>query len=248
MRVRARVAYHGADFHGFAENPGVRSIAGDLNKAISLVVGEPISVTCAGRTDKGVHAIGQVVSFDVPEGISLERLASSVNRQSSPSVLFTDLQFVDQDFDARFSAISRTYSYRILNSPDLDPFLVDRVWHISSQLDLSSMQKASSHLIGEHDFSSFCKKPKLKSGETVSLVRNVKYATWSSPNENDLFFEISASSFCHQMVRSIVGTLVSVGLGKISHDYLPKLISLADRQAAGEIAPPQGLILLSVEY
>ena len=87
MRVRARVAYHGADFHGFAENPGVRSIAGDLNKAISLVVGEPVSVTCAGRTDKGVHAIGQVVSFDVPDGTSLERLASSVNSQSSPSVL-----------------------------------------------------------------------------------------------------------------------------------------------------------------
>ena len=130
----------------------------------------------------------------------------------------------------------------------LMPFLVDRVWHIPSQLDLSSMQKASLHLIGEHDFSSFCKKPKLKSGETFSLVRQVHSATWNFPNEKDLFFEISASSFCHQMVRSIVGTLVSVGLGKISHDYLPKLIALADRQAAGEIAPPQGLILLSVEY
>ncbi len=248
MRVRARVAYHGSEFHGFAENPGVRSIAGDLNKAISLVVGEPISVTCAGRTDKGVHAVGQVVSFDVPDETSLERLASSVNSQCGPSILFTDLQFADQEFDARFSAVSRTYSYRILNSSDLDPFLVDRVWHIPGQLDLSSMQKASLHLIGEHDFSSFCKKPKLKSGETFSLVRQVHSATWNFPNEKDLFFEISASSFCHQMVRSIVGTLVSVGLGKISHDYLPELIDLADRQAAGEIAPPQGLILLSVEY
>ena len=91
MRVRARVAYHGGDFHGFAENLGVRSIAGDLNKAISIVVGEPISVTCAGRTDKGVHAIGQVISFDVPDGVSLEKLASSVNSQCGPSVLFTDL-------------------------------------------------------------------------------------------------------------------------------------------------------------
>ena len=240
MRVRARVAYQGADFHGFAENLGVRTIAGDLNKAISLVVGEPISVTCAGRTDKGVHAIGQVVSFDVPDGTSLERLASSVNSLCGPSVLFTDLQFVDQEFDARFSAVSRTYSYRILNSPDLDPFLVDRAWHIPVKLDVNSMQLASKHLIGEHDFSSFCKKPKLKSGDPPSLVRYVNSATWSSPNEKDLFFDISASS--------IVGTLVSVGLGKISHDYLPRLISLADRQAAGEIAPPQGLILISVEY
>ena len=163
-------------------------------------------------------------------------------------VLFTDLQFVDKEFDARFSAVSRTYSYRILNSPDLDPFLVDRAWHIPVKLDVNSMQLASKHLIGEHDFSSFCKKPKLKSGDPPSLVRYVNSATWSSPNEKDLFFDISASSFCHQMVRSIVGTLVSVGLGKISHDYLPRLISLADRQAAGEIAPPQGLILISVEY
>ena len=181
MRVRARVAYHGGDFHGFAENLGVRTIAGDLNKAISLVVGEPISVTCAGRTDKGVHAIGQVVSFDVPDGTSLERLASSVNSQCGPSVLFTDLQFVDQEFDARFSAVSRTYSYRILNSPDLDPFLVDRAWHIPVKLDVNSMQLASKHLIGEHDFSSFCKKPKLKSGDPPSLVRYVNSATWSSP-------------------------------------------------------------------
>ena len=248
MRVRARVAYHGSEFHGFAENPGVRSIAGDLNKAISLVVGEPISVTCAGRTDKGVHAVGQVVSFDVPDETSLERLASSVNSQCGPSILFTDLQFADQEFDARFSAVSRTYSYRILNSPDLDPFLVDRVWHIPSQLDLSSMQKASLHLIGEHDFSSFCKKPKLKSGDTVSLVRHVNSAEWNSISETDLFFEICASSFCHQMVRSIVGTLVDVGLGKIPCDDMPRIITLSDRQAAGRIAPPHGLTLLSVKY
>ena len=248
MRVRARVAYHGADFHGFAENLGVRSIAGDLNKAISLVLGKPISVTCAGRTDKGVHAIGQVVSFDVPDGTSLERLASSVNSQCGPSVLFTDLQFVDQEFDARFSAVSRTYSYRILNSPDLDPFLVDRAWHIPVKLDVNSMQLASKHLIGEHDFSSFCKKPKLKSGDTVSLVRHVNSAEWNSISETDLFFEICASSFCHQMVRSIVGTLVDVGLGKIPCDDMPRIITLSDRLAAGRIAPPHGLTLLSVKY
>ena len=113
MRVRARVAYLGVDFHGFAENPGVTSVAGEINKAITLVAGEPVSVTCAGRTDKGVHAVGQVVSFDIPDHISLERLALSVNSQCGPSVLFTDLEIVDKNFDARFSAVSRTYSYRI---------------------------------------------------------------------------------------------------------------------------------------
>ena len=248
MRVKARVAYLGVDFHGFAENPGVTSVAGEINKAITLVAGEPVSVTCAGRTDKGVHAVGQVVSFDIPDHISLERLALSVNSQCGPSVLFTDLEIVDKNFDARFSAVSRTYSYRILNGRDLDPFLSDRAWHISDELDVDSMQKASSYLIGEHDFSSFCKKPKLKSGDTVSLVRHVNSAEWNSISETDLFFEICASSFCHQMVRSIVGTLVDVGLGKIPCDDMPRIISLSDRQAAGRIAPPHGLTLLSVKY
>ncbi|MCH2620156.1 MAG: tRNA pseudouridine(38-40) synthase TruA [Acidimicrobiales bacterium] len=248
MRVRARVAYLGVDFHGFAENPGVTSVAGEINKAITLVAGEPVSVTCAGRTDKGVHAVGQVVSFDIPDHISLERLALSVNSQCGPSVLFTDLEIVDKNFDARFSAVSRTYSYRILNGRDLDPFLSDRAWHISEELDVDLMQKASSYLIGEHDFSSFCKKPKLKSGDTVSLVRHVNSAEWNSISETDLFFEICASSFCHQMVRSIVGTLVDVGLGKIPCDDMPRIITLSDRQAAGRIAPPHGLTLLSVKY
>ena len=248
MRVKARVAYLGVDFHGFAENPGVTSVAGEINKAITLVAGEPVSVTCAGRTDKGVHAVGQVVSFDIPDQISLERLALSVNSQCGPSVLFTDLEIVDKNFDARFSAVSRTYSYRILNGRDLDPFLSDRAWHISDELDVDSMQKASSYLIGEHDFSSFCKKPKLKSGDTVSLVRHVNSAEWNSISETDLFFEICASSFCHQMVRSIVGTLVDVGLGKIPCDDMPRIITLSDRQAAGRIAPPHGLTLLSVKY
>ena len=248
MRVRARVAYLGVDFHGFAENPGVTSVAGEINKAITLVAGEPGSVTCAGRTDKGVHAVGQVVSFDIPDHISLERLALSVNSQCGPSVLFTDLEIVDKNFDARFSAVSRTYSYRILNGRDLDPFISDRAWHISEELDVDLMQKASSYLIGEHDFSSFCKKPKLKSGDTVSLVRHVNSAEWNSISETDLFFEICASSFCHQMVRSIVGTLVDVGLGKIPCDDMPRIITLSDRQAAGRIAPPHGLTLLSVKY
>ena len=178
----------------------------------------------------------------------MERLALSVNSQCGPSVLFTDLEIVDKNFDARFSAVSRTYSYRILNGRDLDPFLSDRAWHISDELDVDSMQKASSYLIGEHDFSSFCKKPKLKSGDTVSLVRHVNSAEWNSISETDLFFEICASSFCHQMVRSIVGTLVDVGLGKIPCDDMPRIITLSDRQAAGRIAPPHGLTLLSVKY
>ena len=248
MRIKGRVVYHGGPFHGFAENPGVRTIAGDLNKAITRIVGHPVGVTCAGRTDKGVHAVGQIISFDIPDEILLDRLASSVNSQCSPSILLTDLEIVDDRFDARYSAVSRTYRYRILNSRNSDPFLIDRAWHIPNPLDLNRMQNASSHLIGEHDFSSFCKKPKLPIGEEFSLVRRVNFASWDLSEQKNFFFEINALSFCHQMVRSIVGTLVEVGLGKISPDDLPKIISLCDRQLASKIAPPHGLILWSVDY
>ena len=249
MKIRAQVSYHGALFHGFACNNGVRTVAGDLNEAISRFVGVPIEVTCAGRTDRGVHAVAQVISFNLPAGIDLLALKRSINSQCYPAISVSELKAVSESFDARFSAVSRTYRYQILNRVDPDPFLSDRSWHIEYPLDLTAMHTAGDYFIGEHDFASFCRHPRVNKGDRSSLVRCVKALNWQGPDSRGvLVFEISASSFCHQMVRSIVGTLVSVGLGKISHDYLPELISLGDRQAAGEIAPPHGLILISVEY
>ncbi len=249
MRVRARVAYHGAPFYGFADNPGVPTVAGVLNESLGRAIGEPVAVTCAGRTDRGVHALGQVVSFDVPDGTDLGTLARSVNAQCGPAVVMAGLVVAADDFDARFSATGRTYRYRILNRSEPDPLLADQSWHVPEPLDLEAMAEAGRYLLGVHDFTSFCRRPRTGRAVEPSLVRRVEALSWIGPDgEGVLVLEITASSFCHQMVRSIVGTLVGVGQGQRSAADFPAVIAAGDRQAAGRPAPPHGLVLWSVRY
>ena len=250
MRVRATVAYDGGPFHGFAANEGVRTIAGELDDALARVVGTTISVTCAGRTDRGVHAFGQVVSFDAPDDTDLDRVRRSVNRQCGPSVVLRSLERAGDDFDARFTATGRSYRYRVLNRRDPDPFLAATAWHVTDPLDVPAMQSAADHLVGEHDFSSFCRRPKVATDAAApSLVRRIETVGWQGPDDDGLLeFSITASAFCHQMVRSIVGTLVDVGRGRHSVDDVPGMLEARDRQAAGSPAPPHGLVLWSVRY
>lgn len=249
MKVRARVAYHGAPFHGFADNPGVSTVAGVLNESLSRAVGERVTVTCAGRTDRGVHAVGQVVSFDVPESTDLATLVRSVNSQCAPAVAVANLVVVADDFDARFSATGRTYRYQILNRPEPDPLLADRAWHVPQPLDVEAMTAAGQYLLGVNDFAAFCRRPRTGRVVEPSLVRRVEALSWTGPDDDGiLIFEITASSFCHQMVRSIVGTLVVVGHGQRMAADIPSVIAAGNRQAAGPPAPPHGLVLWSVRY
>jgi len=222
-----------------------------------------VAVTCAGRTDRGVHAVGQVVSFDLPDewgahhvGL-VERLESvryAVNRQIGPSVAVTSLTVAADGFDARFSATGRTYRYRILDRPDGDPFTATWAWHVPEPLDVAAMEAAAAHLIGEHDFSSFCRRPSPRpDGTEASLVRRVSAASFRRVSDDRsgavlLEFEVSASAFCQQMVRSIVGTLVTVGRGRMAAALMPDVLAARDRHAAGEPAPPHGLTLWSVDY
>ena len=250
MRVRTEIAYDGAPFHGFAVNDGVRTVAGDLEAALSRVTSYDVVVTCAGRTDSGVHAVGQVLSFDVPDDIDLEKLRRSVNRLCAPSIVMSRIEPAEADFDARFDATGRTYRYRILNRPDPDPFLSPTTWHVVGPLDVSAMNRACGDLIGEHDFTSFCRRRKNPLSESANvLVRRVETAKWSGPDDDDILtFEITASAFCHQMVRSIVGVLVAIGSGSLPVSGVSTVLAAHDRQAAGKPAPPQGLSLWSVRY
>ena len=250
MRVRATVAYDGGSFHGFVVNEDVRTVAGELDDALSRVVGTTIAVACAGRTDRGVHAVGQVVSFDVPDDTDLDRVRRSVNRQCGPSVVLRSLERAGDDFDARFTATGRSYRYRVLNRRDPDPFLAATAWHVTDPLDVPAMQSAADHLVGEHDFSSFCRRPKVATDAAApSLVRRIETVGWQGPDDDGLLeFSITASAFCHQMVRSIVGTLVDVGRGRHSVDDVPGMLEARDRQAAGSPAPSHGLVLWSVRY
>ena len=249
QRVRFTVAYDGSGFHGFARNHGVRTVAGDLTAALERVLGHPVELTCAGRTDTGVHAQGQVVTFDArAEGLDLVPLARSVNQQCGPLVAVRDAALVPDDFDARFSAVARRYRYLVLNRPEPDPFLAARAWHVERPLDRWAMELACDPLIGEHDFATFCRRPKRRDGEVASLVRRVVEAGWTTRDDGVLAFEIEAGSFCHQMVRSVVGTLVAVGLGKRKAGEMTGIIRAADRARAGDLAPPHGLTLMTVRY
>jgi tRNA pseudouridine38-40 synthase len=249
VRVRMTVAYDGSGFHGFAPNPGVRTVGGTLREAIQKVTRSRVELTCAGRTDTGVHAWGQVVSFDLPaERFDEVALARSLNRLCGPAIVVRDLADAPDDFDARRSATGRAYRYTIVNRPVPDPFLAHVAWHVEEPLDLDLLRLGCDPLVGDHDFSAFCRKPKHRDGSEASLVRQVRRAAWTDVGDGVLRFEIEANAFCHQMIRSVVGTLVDVGLARKHAGELLGILAGRDRSKASPLAPPQGLCLWAVAY
>ena len=257
-RARITVAYDGSGFHGFAEADGVRTVLGELRRVMSVITRTDVQLVGAGRTDAGVHGHGQVISGDLPDGTDLDDLCRRINRMLGPSIALRDpLWTADPEFHARFSATWRRYRYHVLNSPVNEPLLASAVWHVPLPLDLWAMQLACDPLIGEHDFSSFCRRPKVDEGMTPpSMMRRIIDASWTrvdgdvvpGPVDGLLRFEITANAFCHQMVRSIVGTLVEVGLGKRRAGDIRQILVARDRGAAGQVAPPDGLVLWKVGY
>ncbi len=256
MHLRLVVAYDGTDFHGFAENTGVRTVGGVLRSALEDVLGVPVDLTCAGRTDRGVHARGQVVSLRSAAAVGPvdpDRLRRSLVSMLGPEVVVRSVEPAPEGFDARFSATGRTYRYLILDQPVPDPFVARRVWWVPDALDVDAMGEAALVLVGEHDFSTFCRRP--RGDLPVSLVRRVTAAGFDRPPPDAtgggarlLRFEITASAFCHQMVRSIVGLLVEVGRGRRTVDDVVRGLEARDRSHLPTLAPPSGLTLWRVDY
>ena len=257
MRVRLVVAYDGTGFRGLAPNDGVRTVVGELQSFLTPLVGGEPNIVMSGRTDAGVHAWGQVLSTDVPDDADLERIQRSINSKFGPEIVAREIAVAEPDFSARYSATGRAYRYLIVNRDVPDPFLARTAWWVPTPLSVEAMEEAAAHLIGEHDFSSFCRRPKVKPPadepdapvEPVSLVRRVTGNRWRHLDPDDVLrFEIEGSAFCHQMVRSIVGFLVAVGRGKRQPDELPGVLVARDRAAAEQPAPPHGLTLWHVDY
>ena len=251
--VRLVVAYDGTDFRGFAESDGVRTVMGDLRRAIETVVRSEVELTGAGRTDAGVHGWGQVISGQLPATTDLGRLQRSLNGLCGPDISVRSAEWEAPEFSARFSATGRSYRYHVWNAPTPNPLLARTTWHVPYPLDLEAMSAGADSLLGEHDFSSFCRRPKPAPGhDEPSLVRRLDTARWTRADEGWgsalLRFEVTASSFCHQMERSIVGTLVDVGLGRRDAESIAATLAARDRNAAGQVAPPTGLVLWSVDY
>ena len=243
VRVRLTVAYHGAGFRGMAAQPGQRTVAGVLGAAIEKLLQAPVELAMAGRTDAGVHAWGQVVAFDGPARVDADDLGRRLNRLLAPEVVVRSATVADDGFDPRRWATGRRYRYTVLHRPLPDPWLADTVWWVPGHLDLRTMRAGGDPLLGEHDFSSFCR----KQGE-ASLVREVREADWLELDDGLLRFEIEASSFCQQMVRAVVGTLVEVGLGQRTAADVALALRSRDRAKAGQVAPPHGLCLWEVTY
>ena len=263
QRWRLLIAYDGAAFRGFAVQPEVPTVAGALCQALERTarLGEPPPLACAGRTDAGVHARGQVVHVDLPaipyDGAGLAR---ALNRQLAPAVVVRRAEEVGPEFDARRSATGRAYRYLVWNAPEPDPLLARIAWHVGDPLDLVAMRTASDVLLGTHDFRSFCRRrPGTDAAEPI--VRRVSAARWLVDNgheaqdaaapDNDarlLRFEIAAGSFCHQMVRSLVASLVEVGRGRQNAAGLMERLRAASRHSMPDPAPAAGLCLVSVDY
>lgn len=252
LRVRMTVAYDGSKFHGFAEQPEVPTVAGVLVVAIERALRiKDVQLVCAGRTDAGVHARGQVVSFDVPAGtpFDIEELPRRVNRQTASGGIVVRDAAIAASFDARHDAVARRYRYTIVNAPAPDPLLAAQAWWVPEPLDVRAMQAACDPLLGEHDFAAFCRKPTARRDGTIpGTTRRVEDAEWVSGDEGVMHFWIEANAFCHQMVRSIVGLLVEVGKGKRRVSDVPRVLRGLDRQANAEPAPPHGLVLWEVKY
>ena len=243
------VAYDGGYFRGFARNADVASVQGALEEALSRIARGPVEVTGAGRTDAGVHAWGQVVTCDLPVALDLDDVARRLNKLVAPAIAIRAVRWsTDPDLHARFSATARHYRYHVWNAPYPHPLLAGRAWHVSSPLARWALDAASDPLIGEHDFSSFCRTAMQSDGTSVANVRRVLAARWSEVDEHQLRFDISATAFCHQMVRSVVGTLVDVGVGKLTPGDVRPILVARDRAAAGTVAPAQGLVLWAVDY
>jgi tRNA pseudouridine38-40 synthase len=240
---RMLVAYDGGPFRGFARQPGLTTVQGEIEGALSRVLREPVTTSAAGRTDAGVHALGQVMSFRRTEAIDdSTHVLRAVNAMAGQAIAVLALEPARDGFDARFSAVARTYEYMILTRPVHDPFSRHTVWHHPGRLDLEAMRQAGSALLGEHDFRSFAR---VEEGQMP--IRRIEALEVTS--EGDLVVvRVRANSFLQQMVRSIVGTLVKAGEGKLPADGMGAVLEAHDRSAAGPVAPPHGLFLVSVDY
>ena len=284
VRVRMDLAYDGTFFRGWAAQPGLRTVQGELTEALSTILRVPVQLTVAGRTDAGVHASHQVVHFDVdieawqalsgrngvdPAQALRRRTQALLKRAANPKttsrpelglvalgesagngadIVVGAVSQVGGDFDARFSALRRTYRYRVADGVARhDPRLRSSVLWTDQELDLEAMNRSLQPLLGEHEFLSYCK-PR----QGASTIRSLLAAAWSRPESGVdaglAVFEVSADAFCHHMVRSLVGATLTVGQGRNSEEWPAVLLARRSRELAAPLAPAHGLTLEAITY
>lgn len=242
--IKLTIEYDGTDFHGWQIQPGLRTIQGVIKERIAQITQGEVNLIGAGRTDAGVHALGQVANFQTESFIELIALQRGLNSLLAPDIVIKDVEEVGEDFHARFSARSKRYEYHILNRSYPSALLRAYAWFIPHQLDLAVMERCGRLLIGSHDFSSF----RASGDESRHSVREVIRLEIERRQGDLIVIVIAANAFLREMVRSIVGTLVDVGKGKTSLEEFEEIFGARDRRQAGMTAPAQGLFLVEVKY
>jgi tRNA pseudouridine38-40 synthase len=247
VRLRLDLAYDGTDFSGWAAQPGRRTVAGVLSEAVEKLFGSPTGLTVAGRTDAGVHATGQVCHIDVPD-TAWPSLADTIVRRLAGLLpddarVFT-VRPVPDTFDARFSALSRRYEYRVTDAPyGADPLRRHDTLAWTRSLDLKALNAAAEGLRGEHDFAAYCRHK-----ETATTVRAVTRLDWRREPDGILVATVQADAFCQAMVRSLVGAMLRAGDGRRPVDWPASLLNRRERASEVSVAPAHGLTLVGVAY
>lgn len=245
MRYRATVAYDGTMYEGFQRQAQPNTIQGTLETAIHTVTGQTVTVIGAGRTDAGVHALGQVIAFDVAWPHDPQKLLKALNANLPDAIALQDIR-PQQGFHPRFDAVSRRYRYTVVEAQCPQPLLRHRVWRVPEPLDLEAMQTVADALVGQHDFASFGHPP-----QGSNTVRTVYTSRWMRSPESYgamLVYTIEANAFLHHMVRRIVGTLVDVGRRRTTVEGALMIFNSRDISQAKTLAPAGGLILEAVRY
>ena len=246
--IKLLVSYDGTDFSGFQRQANARSVQQELESALEPLEGKHVTVAGAGRTDAGVHALGQVASIKLRSAIPTADLVQAMNARLPEDVRVLDAGEVDAGFHARFSASGKAYRYRISNTAFISPFERRFAVHISRPLDLAAMRDAARRLVGEHDFSCFQAKSEKVRGSVRTVARSEWFEEPLPEGGRLLIYDIAGSGFLKYMVRNIVGTLVEVGDGHRTPASIGGLLASKNRAAAGPTAPPQGLYLVRVDY
>jgi len=249
MNYKLTLQYDGTDFHGWQMQGELRTVQGELTRALSLIDGREVVVHGSGRTDAGVHAQGQVANAEIQREISPEKLRAAINANVGADLRLMEARIVAEDFHARFSARGKTYVYRVVNGPVRSPFWLRYAHHEARALDLDSMRRCAALFLGEHDWSAFSS----AQSDAETRVRTITHCEVSERNDERagariIEMTMSAEGFLRYMVRSIAGTLMAVGRGEMDNEKVRQAIERGDRSLVAATAPPCGLTLVSVEY
>jgi tRNA pseudouridine38-40 synthase len=249
MNFKLTIQYDGTDFHGWQMQGELRTVQGELTRALTVIDGRDVIVHGSGRTDAGVHAQAQVASVRLDREITPAKLRAAINGNVGKDLRIMEAQIADDNFHARYSALEKTYLYRIINGPVMSPFWLRYAHHEARRLDLESMNECASLFLGSHDWTAFSAAQSDSENRTRTIT-NLEVTARADEHSGEPIVEIKASAdgFLRYMVRSIVGTLLAAGRGEMDEKHIERAIELGDRSLAGTTAPACGLTLLSVRY